>query len=490
MTQVKPVSVPLAYAPVETGRLFHAGSLTYTAAGLRRLFGWLLASEVVFTLIDMLEPKVLPVLLRVHGASDKEIAFIVGSINSVLQLLLMPPVGYYSDRLRTKWGRRIPLLFWMTPFATLFLAVTPYAPEISRWALSIEGLRPWFEKLTVAPVILCFAVLVVLYRFVQTVMNAMFFGLLRDVVPDTHMGRFLALFRLVGAGSTFIITYWLLGHVDTHSKPIFVGVAVLNLVGFGALCWFVKEGKYPPVEEKSVTTKRASRFVAFWSALRVFVRESYSHPIYLWMYFVRVCLYGALLGLSGFVIFFPLQELGLSLVEVGKLLAWPSLAWLVIAYPVGRLVDSRGAMWVLWHGLVIITVAYVASFFLVVGARTFFVSALVTGVAFWIVMLAQLKLTQEVFHPQRYSQLAGANTIVQALAIAVVISPAAGWTLDALKGWQHTLLFPGVGPVVFGPYRLVNLMMGLFYGLAWFGLIKVRQHWKRLGGLNRYTAPL
>ena len=58
--------------------VFRAGTLTYTAEGLRAVFAWLLAGEVIFTLIDMLEPKVLPVLLKLHGASDKEIGVIVG----------------------------------------------------------------------------------------------------------------------------------------------------------------------------------------------------------------------------------------------------------------------------------------------------------------------------------------------------------------------------------------------------------------------------
>jgi MFS family permease len=137
-----------------------------------------------------------------------------------------------------------------------------------------------------------------------------------------------------------------------------------------------------------------------------------------------------------------------------------------------------------------ITLGYVGSFFLVVGPWTFLVSSLVTGTAFWIVMMAQLKLTQEVFHPQRYSQLAGANTIVQSLMIAVIISPACGWILDALKGWQHTLALPGVGDVVLGPYRLVNLMLGLCYGLAWFGLNRVEHHVRKHGGPDNYVAPL
>jgi hypothetical protein len=126
----------------------------------------------------------------------------------------------------------------------------------------------------------------------------------------------------------------------------------------------------------------------------------------------------------------------------------------------------------------------------VVGPKTFLLSSLVTGVAFWLVMVAQLKLTQEIFHPLRYSQLAGANTIVQSLLIAIVISPLAGWALDALKGWSFSLPLPLVGDVSFGPYRLVNLMMAVLYGAAWFGVVQVQRHRDALGGRDDYVAPL
>ena len=59
-----------------------------------------------------------------------------------------------------------------------------------------------------------------------------------------------------------------------------------------------------------------------------------------------------------------------------------------------------------------------------------------------------------------------------------------------LKGWRHVLAVPGLGPVVLGPCRLVNLLLGALYGLAWFGLLQVRRHWQKLGGPHAYRPPL
>lgn len=468
--------------------LYRAGSLVYTAGGMRAVFAWLLLGEAVFTLIDMLEPKVLPVLLKLHGATDRQIGIIVGSFNAALQLLIMPPLGYRSDRLRTRWGRRLPILLWATPFASLFLAMTPFAPDFAGWLGSFDAAAAAMGWFPVPPAVLMFAVLVILFRTAQTAVNVSFFGLLRDVVPDSHMGRFLALFRLVGAGSAFVLTFWLLGYAETHSKPIFVGVALLNLAGFFALCWFVREGEYPAVERPSGPSApwRPRWLLAF----RTFVAESYRHPVYLWAYATRSCIYGALIGLSGFYVFFPQHELGMDLLAVGQMLSWPSLAWLFLAYPVGRLIDARGALPILAWGLGALLVGYVGSFFLVIGPKTFFASAMITGVAFWVVMLAQLKLTQEIFHRDRYSQLAGANTVVQSIFIAVIVSPGAGWLLDALQDWRGAFSLPWVGQVSVGPYRTLNLMLGALYGLALFGVSRIRRHWLANGGPNNYKPPV
>ena len=61
--------------------------------------------------------------------------------------------------------------------------------------------------------------------------------------------------------------------------------------------------------------------------------------------------------------------------------------------------------------------------------------------------------------------------------------------LDELNGWQHTLLFPGLGELTVGPYRLVNVMMAIIPGGALFGRRKMRRHWIQHRGPRNYVAP-
>lgn len=467
------------------------GTLTYTAGGLRKVFLYLLSADVVITLIEKTEMKILPVVLKLHHASDKEIAIIVSSIAALIQFIVTPILSYHSDRHRSRWGRRIPFIFWSTPLASLAIMATPFAPEFARALLGIENLRGWLESMPFSPVILCFGVLAVGFRFGHAILSTIYFSLFRDVVPSSHMGRFLALFRIVGSLATFATTYWLLGLAETHPREIFIGVGLFNFCGFFALCLFVREGDYPKVLEKREAHDPRSRISRTWTACRNFVAESYTQPVYWWTYVTRLFVYAGV-PVSSFLIFFPQRELGLSFDQAGKLLSWPSIAWLIVAYPVGRLVDRHGAVTMLRYGLALTALAYFASFVLVVGPLTFLLSSLVAGVGFWIVMLTQLALAQEIFHRERYAQLSSAGILVQSLAIALVVSPVAGWVLDLLQGLRTLVAIPGIGNVTIGPYRFVNVMLGIIYGLAWLSLLQVRRHWRRLGGGTPagYTPPL
>ena len=141
-------------------------------------------------------------------------------------------------------------MFWATPFVSLFLALTPFAPELGQYLTGTSFVKDWCDRFHVLPTILVFGVLTVGYRIALSTTSAMFFSLFRDVVPMSHMGRFLALFRIVGALATFAITYWLVGLAETHAKHIFVSLAVLNLTGFFVLCLRVKEAECPVLEEE------------------------------------------------------------------------------------------------------------------------------------------------------------------------------------------------------------------------------------------------
>lgn len=474
-------------APSPSEQDLCVGTLQYTPRSLRQLFGWLLAGDVLFVLINQIEPRVLPVLLKAHGANDREISIIVSMIPALMNLLVNPFVSYASDRTRSRWGRRIPYLVLTTPFVALFLALTPFAPELAQHfgapGSSVSRVAHWVGT---SPVILIFGLLVFTYQLFQSVIASVFFYLLRDVVPMRRLGRFMSLFRIFGALSTFILTYWLLSIIDTHAHEVFISVAVLALGGLLVMCWRVKEGDYPPVTNKVHAAQGTSPFL---NGIRNYVSECFSSPVYWWMYGARALIYAAM-PVMGFLIFFPQLELGMGLEKAAQYTAWPSLVWVALAYPVGVLIDRWGIFKVLSLCLWGNVVAYVASFCFVQGPLTFLVSAIVTGVLYWAVMLAQLVYLQALVHPQRVGQLSSANAIVQSLLVAVLVGPFVGWFLDTLKTLPLSWSLPWLGHIEVGPYRCVNLILAALFLGAQLCVMRSKAHWRRLGGPAVYNPPL
>lgn len=164
--------------------------------------------------------------------------------------------------------------------------------------------------------------------------------------------------------------------------------------------------------------------------------------------------------------------------------------WLAFAYPVGMLLDRWGAFRVFKLSLWLNAIAYIASFLLVTGERSYFVSCMATGLLFWMVMLAQLVFLQTLVHPHRVGQLSSANALLQAIVVAGAISPLVGWFLNAMKGYHALLELPLVGTVEVGPYRFVNLVLATLFLIALLCLQRAQWHYRKLGGPTDYQAPL
>src|SRR5581483_4832046 len=135
------------------------------------------------------------------------------------------------------------------------------------------------------------------------------------------------------------------------------------------------------------------------------------------------------------------------------------------------------------------TVGCIASFFFVSGNATFVAASLFTGATLWILLLVQLVLAQQLFNPARMGQISSANTLVQSVAIGLIIIPATGWFLDVMKGTVMHLPVPFVGDLAIGPYRFVYLILAAIYACSLFGIVRVRHYWQLLGGPDHYMPP-
>src|ERR1700761_6348374 len=116
---------PRTEAPRKT---WSVGTLTYTTAGLVVLFCWLLWGDFTWALKDRAIPPIIQNLLNKFGASDTAAGLLFCSLPPALGLILGPIIGYKSDRLRTRWGRRIPFILASTPVAVIGIAGLAFSP--------------------------------------------------------------------------------------------------------------------------------------------------------------------------------------------------------------------------------------------------------------------------------------------------------------------------------------------------------------------------
>jgi len=444
---------------------YRAGTLVYTRAGLFSLFFWLLAGDFVFSLMDTVEPRLLPLILKQYGATNEQIAIIVTSIAAAMNSIVNPIVSYRSDRTQTRWGRRRPYLAVATPFLAIFLALTPFAPEILHALLKVSLIGSLLHMSPVAPILLMFGTLVVLYQIFNMVIGSIYYYILRDVVPLPQLGKMTSLFRVFGYIAAFVFNFWIFGRAERHSREIFVGISLCYAIGFLLMCWKVKEGRYEHVED---TVKEGH---GLGRVIRNYFKESFGPPIYRWVYATRVfALSSASAGT--FAVFFARDQLHLDLDTVGRLAAWPILFCLPLAYPFGVLLDRWGAIRSLGLTVGLMIVSNALGYLFIQDRTSLLIFSILITSAGFIFNIAQSVFLQTMFHPDRIGQLSSANAVLAAL-VGIALGPLCGALLDRTKD-----------------YRLVYLWPVCFCIATGYSLYRVSQHWHNCGGPGNYQPPL
>jgi maltose/moltooligosaccharide transporter len=445
---------------VSPQKTFRVGTLIYTQAGLVSLFAWLLWGDFIYTFMEAVLPSLLPVLLKDHGASNREIA-VIGAIYMVANAIFTPIISYRSDRFRSRWGRRRPFIFFTTPFVVLFLCAIPFAPEILALLQRSSAVSVLVAYSPVAPLILVFGVLVAGFQIFNMFISSVYYYLIPDVVPEAYLGRFYALFRVFGTLAGVVFNYFAFGYAETHMREIFVGSSVVYGVFILLMCWRVKEGEYPPIVEE-----RGS----WWGGIRTYARECFGHSYYWWV-FIAYSSWTWAVASNVFAVFFFREELGLSLDAYGKMNAWSGGLFMILAYPFGVLMDRLGSHKVLIWSMASFVVTALCTYFFVHGATSAFVWMMIRNTGITLAAMALLKWTVDVYPRERYGQFGSAGALFSSIG-GIILAPLAGWLMDWTKA-----------------YRLFLVWNAAFAFLGLLATVIVYRQWQRLGGPSNYRAP-
>ncbi|NDD57422.1 MAG: hypothetical protein EBZ44_06900 [Verrucomicrobia bacterium] len=181
------------------------GTLTYSAFGLGALTFWLLWGDVAWAMRERSVPSVMQLLFQKFGASNLVSGLLIATLPYTLVLLIGPIVSFRSDRHRGPWGRRIPYLAVHIPFAVLSMFAVAASPQLGQFLHGFLGsVSPGLNLCTLFIIAMGWAV----FELATVVANAVFYGLINDVVPSPLLGRFYGVFRAVSLLASILFNYY------------------------------------------------------------------------------------------------------------------------------------------------------------------------------------------------------------------------------------------------------------------------------------------
>ncbi len=442
-------------------RLYHCGTLTYTKIGLIHLFIWMLWGDFCYTMMEQLVPTLMPIVLRQHEASNLTIGLLVGSIPAMLNFIINPIVSTSSDRTRTRWGRRIPYLLFTSPFVVLFLILVGWSDQLGAWLHHMaygENGSPAFVIITMI------AVFAVGFQVFNLFVASVFYYIFADVVPKSYVGRFMALFRVVGTAAGIVFSRYILPLADVREYIpwIFTGVALIYLASFTSMCLKVKEGEYPPPEK----IQKPSVF----GMIKKYAQECFSIPFYLLLFMGLAINTTSNVCRVMFNLLFAKETLGLSMGQYGEIMSIIGIFMLFAYIPLGWMVDKFHPLRIFILGGFLIIIANVFGFFWCYDYKTFYVVSFLISATYVLQGASSLPMTVRLYPGEKYGQFCSANAMIGSIAL-IVANAGGGAFID-----------------IFG-YRYIFVWDFIFTVIATGLLLAVYVMWKGYGGDRNYVAP-
>ena len=461
---------PIAAEPVtradQTEPHYRVGTLAYTPNSLARLFGWLFWGDLAWQLKDRSVGTVFQLLIKQFHASDLVCSLLLVTIPQIIGISLGPYVSIASDRHRGRLGRRIPFILLPTPFAALSIIALGFAPMLGRWFNSATGgaassADRW--------ILLFFGIFWVMFDITTTVANSAFGPLVNDVVPPHFLGRFYGAFRAISLLAGIVFNFWVLGIAGKYYLPIFVGAGLLYGLGVPLMCWKVKEGTYPAMQEGGPLKEPGNRSpLKFYFG---FARECLSKPYYLWVFAAIILPNLAMLPMNTFNLYFA-QSLGSSARHFGHLTALSFTFSLILTFPIAWLVDRFHSLRMAMIALMLHGTATLWGSLYIHDQSTFAIAFVVTNTLAGVWLTSTAPLAALLLPRMKFAQYGCALGILNSV-LNLVFAPMVGAFLDHC---HHQ-------------YRYTYLWAFLLETCGFFATLVLFRKFKSAGGKENYIAP-
>ncbi|CAN7658284.1 MFS transporter [Pseudoduganella sp. LjRoot289] len=330
-----PAGAPDAASGATAGPAGAAVIAPLAAAGLAAIACWLMLGDLG---IAMRERVALPAgleLLRRNAASDTTTSLLLATVPALLSVLLVPFIGYHSDRYRSAWGRRRPFLLVIAPIGCLAMLGLALSPLLGGWTDAALGARtPGARICNLA----WFCVFWTVFECAAISAASLFTGLVNDVVPQGLLGRFFAGFRIVGLGLGIGFNTWVFALTDHYLAEILAAIGAVFALSILLMCAAVRESCPPAASAMGAGPGRRALWVP-----RAHILECFRHRPFLWIAasFMLAC---ATFGPFNTFCQYYAQGAGISKTALGGMTASGYMVSIASAFGIGWLADRYGAV--------------------------------------------------------------------------------------------------------------------------------------------------
>lgn len=254
--------------------------------GLLKLLGWLMPANLgVFLLWGAIPGVLLPLQLTALDAENKVANLaIITTIGALAAMIAQPLAGTFSDRTRSRLGRRAPWMLGGTLIGVLALIGMAIGNSIVMIAIA------W-------------VIVQIAFNLVQGPLSA----ILPDRVPVAARGTFSAL--LGTAAMLGAVGGQVLGAQFAANIPVgYIVLAIIVLLGIGAFVLFNRDNSL--VDDEIAPFRLVDFLRTFWVSPR-------QHPDFFWAFLGRLLLYTGYFAVSGYNLYLLADYAGLGDAAVG-----------------------------------------------------------------------------------------------------------------------------------------------------------------------------
>ena len=356
------------------------------------------------------------------------------TLDNIAALFIQPPVGAWSDRLRTPIGRRMPFILIGAPVGALAFGIIP-----------IASVLPLF--------VACTSTLLLSMAFWRTPVVA----LMPDITPSKYRSQANGIINLMGGIGTIIAS--LVGstlYEINIAFPFWMG-SVLVIVASLLVFIFIKEPK--EYEESEVEPNM------FDSLRELFQSEEKSAVRILWAIFFWFLAYT---GIEAFLTLYATKYVGLPEGDAGRLLGHIGLFFVIFAFPAGILGSRIGRRVTISIGIVLMALLIFALFILpadvlapiltklpVLGnVRVISLFLMPAGIAWALININSLPMVVDMTTAARLGTFTGLYYLFSTLS--AIVGPNFNGLLVQLSGNRYNII------MLFSPIFLLVALVLMF----------------------------